>query len=358
MKVRSIVLTGGGSAGHVTPNIALIDALQKTTCQLAYIGSAEGIEKNMLANTNVPYYTVSSGKLRRYFSWKTALAPFAVFVGVIQAFFLLRRLKPQVVFSKGGFVAFPVVVAAWLRRIPVVAHESDLTPGLANRLSYPFVKKICVTTAATKTHFKRQEKLMVTGSPIRSMLLAGDKARGLAFCKFESSIPCLLMIGGSLGASHMNQILRLSLEELTLTFQVIHICGRGKIDDAYAHYPRYRQLEYVTEALPDLFAAADVIVSRAGANSVYEILVLNKPHIFIPLSMQASRGDQIHNARYFASQGVSTVLDDETLNPAELEAAITQVYQNREYIKTRIESLQIKDGTDAVLEVIEAVAQE
>lgn len=347
-----IVFTGGGSAGHVTPNIALIEVLLHDGWHIDYIGSEHGVEKEVIAPLNIPYHAVSSGKLRRYFSWQNFLDPLKICLGIFESYRLLRKLKTEVVFSKGGFVAFPIVVAAWLNRIPVIAHESDLSPGLANRLCFPFVDKICVTFAAARGHFKQQNKVEVTGTPIRPELFHGSKEKALALCGFKKDKPCLLVMGGSQGSLKINQALREALPFLCKKYQVIHLCGKGKLDTTLLQRPDYCQFEYVTEELADLFAASDLIVSRAGANSVYEILALAKPHVLVPLSLQASRGDQIQNAYYFKQQGISQVVEDETLTAANFLQAIEDVSQHREEIIAKIKKLNIESATLKIIELI------
>ena len=346
------MFTGGGTAGHVTPNIALIHVLHRDGWQIDYLGSPDGVEKDMINAIHIPYHPVKSGKLRRYFSWKNFFDPIMIVLGIGQSFFLLRRLKTDIVFSKGGFVAFPVVVGAWLNRIPVVAHESDMSPGLANRLSFPFVDRICVTFAAAKKHFKRPEKVEVTGTPIREELFEGNKLRGLALCRFNQEKPVLLVVGGSQGAAVMNACIREGLDTLRKQFQVIHICGKGKVDDRLKHDEGYCQFDYVDEDMADLFAATDLVVSRAGANSLYEILALAKPHVLIPLSREVSRGDQIQNARYFEQQGISSVVNEETLTVETLLTAISEVYKNREEVTIKIKKLGIKSATMKVIDTI------
>lgn len=348
-----IVFTGGGTAGHVAPNIALINELRQKGWEVAYIGSAEGIEKEMIKPLEIPFHSVKSGKLRRYLSFKNLLDPFKIILGIIEAFLLLARLKPDVVFSKGGFVAFPVVVGAWLNRIPVVAHESDITPGLANRLCFPFVNKICLTFEAGKSHFKNQEKIEVTGTPIREQLFAGKSVQALTLCGFNPEKPCLLVIGGSLGAGSINRSIREVLPKLTQKYQVMHICGKGKVDETLATVIGYKQFEYVNEELADLFAAASIVVSRAGANSLYEILALGKPHVLIPLSAQVSRGDQIQNAKYFQGLGISTVIDDCSLSARTLLEALSDIERNYDEIFNKIKALKITSATEQVMAIIE-----
>lgn len=346
-----LVFTGGGTAGHVVPNIALMRVLA-SEFDLHYIGSAAGVERVMIEAEQVPYHTVRSGKLRRYFSWKNFLDPFNVLMGIVQAFWLLLRLKPQLVFSKGGFVALPVVVGAWLNRIPVIAHESDLTPGLANRLSFPFVSKICVTFEAGKKYFKTSDKVQVTGTPIRSELFQGTRAAGLDACGFSADKPCLLVVGGSQGAGVLNTCVREQLQRLGLFFQVIHLCGKGNLDPVLSEQVGYVQLEYADATLPDLFAAADVVLSRAGANALYEILALEKPHVLIPLSRRFSRGDQVDNADYFKNKGVSTVFDEEHLDSNAVCDALEAVYVRREAIEANIRALKIQPATSRLVDLI------
>lgn len=350
---RKIILTGGGTAGHVTPNIALMDPLRKAGFSMEYIGSPDGIEKGMMSRLDVPYHAVRSGKLRRYFSWKNLLEPFNVLIGIVQAALLIRALKPVIVFSKGGFVSFPVVVGAWLNRVPVVAHESDMTPGLANRLSYPFVDTICVTFTAAKSQFKHQSKVVVTGTPIRQALFEGDRLRGLVRCGFNEKKPCLLIMGGSQGSRIINQCVREALTVLCEQFQVIHLCGEGNVDTALQSRPDYYQVAYANDDMADLLAASDLVISRAGANSLYELLALSKPHVLIPLSYSSSRGDQVQNAAYFKAQGISVVVDEADLTQQTLCAAIEEVQSHKSDILARIKALHIESAALKIVSLIE-----
>ena len=353
--MKSIVLTGGGTAGHVTPNIALIEPLKQHGWEIAYIGSDTGVERQMIEALNIQFYAVSSGKLRRYLSWQNCIDPFKVLIGIVQSYLLLKKIKPDVVFSKGGFVALPVVIGAYLHRIPVIAHESDISPGLANRLSFPFVDKICVTFEAAKAHFKQKNKVEVTGTPIRPFLFEGDREKGLTLCGFHAKKPVLLVVGGSLGADSLNQAVRQGLNQFTEQYQVIHLCGKGKCDMAYSNHPDYYQLEYASGELPDLLAAADVVVSRSGANALYELLALAKPHVLVPLSQKVSRGDQIQNAKFFQSQGISTVIDAELLSSALLLSSVNNVFERRVELIAKIQALKIGSATDKMIQLIEAL---
>lgn len=332
--MKRIVLTGGGTAGHVTPNIALLPRLREEGYDIHYIGSFDGIERKLIEEFDVPYYGISSGKLRRYFDPKNFSDPFKVLKGYTQASSILKKLKPNVVFSKGGFVSVPVVLAAKRRHIPVIIHESDMTPGLANKICIPCATRICTNFPETVKLFS-SGKAILSGSPIRQELLKGNKQKGLDFCGFSSDKPVLLIIGGSLGSSIVNEAVRGILPTLLARFQIIHLCGAGKIDETLTGTKGYVQFEYIKKELTDLFAAADLVISRAGANAICELLALKKPTILIPLSAAASRGDQILNAASFEKQGFSYVLQEESLTKDSLLKSIDKVFNDRfSYIKT------------------------
>ena len=353
---KKIILTGGGSAGHVTPNLALVPQLLAEGMEVHYIGTADGIERTIVSKReDVSYHIISSGKLRRYFSWKNFTDPFRVLRGVFQARRIMREVKPALVFSKGGFVSVPVVMAARGKHIPVVTHESDYTPGLANRISARFADKICVTFEDTLAHVGA--KGVHTGTPIRPELYEGDKERGLSFLGFDGSKPVLLVMGGSLGAAAVNDVVRAALSKLLMTFDVAHLCGKGKVDESFAQ-PGYRQFAYVNEELPDVFAATTVVVSRAGANAVFEFLALAKPALLIPLPRTASRGDQILNAGYFARKGYAMVLEQEALTPETLLDAVNDLYDRRLSFVATMSAEPLADGTDEVLAVIRNTMRE
>jgi len=354
--MKRIILTGGGSAGHVTPNLALIPELRREGWDISYIGTADGIEGELIAPTGVQYHSIAAGKLRRYRDPKNLTDPFRVLKGIGQAFRIIRRLRPNVIFSKGGFVAVPVVVGAWLNRVPVVAHESDLTPGLANRLSFPFVTKICATFPETIKYLPRK-KGALTGSPIRPELLRGNPEFGLKEAGFAGARPVLLAMGGSLGATHINEVLREALPTLLADFDIIHICGKGKIEQSLLDMPGYRQYEYVRTELADLLAAADLIVSRAGANFLFEILALKKPMLLIPLPKGSSRGDQILNAESFQKQGFSMVLADDALTSSALTEAVAELYSKRKTFIAAMEDYPLRDAVSAVMQQIKNTAK-
>lgn len=348
--MKTIVLTGGGTAGHVTPNIALLRALQQEGWAISYIGSHKGIEKELIKQQNISYYPIASGKLRRYKSLENLKDPFKVVKGIGEAYCILKKLKPKVVFSKGGYVTVPVVLAAKLLRIPVIVHESDMTPGLANKIAGKFAKTICVNFKETLQYVG--SKGVFTGTPIREELFKGDKLRAVQLCGFQEDKPILLMMGGSLGAVKINSVLRESLGELLTTFNIIHICGKGNVDEALKTYKGYYQFEYVGEELPHLFAAADLMLSRAGANALAEIMALKIPTLLIPLSQKVSRGDQILNAQSMKKQGYAKVLEEEKLTKQSLITHIHELYKDKGIYKQVMTASMQTRGVENVMREI------
>ena len=338
--MKRIILTGGGTAGHVTPNIALLPRLKELQYDIHYIGSYNGIEKELIEQFGIPYHGIATGKLRRYFSVQNFTDPFRVLKGLGDARKLVKILKPDVIFSKGGFVSVPVVLAGKSCHVPSIIHESDMTPGLANKLSFSAATKICCNFPETLRYLP-EGKAVLTGSPIRQELLTGDKFKAREFLGFTSDKPVILIIGGSLGAVAVNNAVRAILPQLLKKYQVIHLCGKGRLDPTLNHLDGYMQYEYIKDELKDLFAMADVVISRAGANAICELLALHKPNILIPLPASASRGDQILNARSFERQGFSVVLEEETMTNESLLATVDQVYENRQkYIDAMKQSSQ------------------
>lgn len=351
MKTRKIILTGGGTAGHVTPNIALLPYLKDEGFEPVYIGSISGIEKRLMEEQGIPYYGVSTGKFRRYFDPKNFSDPFRVFMGMRQARKYLKKLKPDVLFSKGGFVSVPVVRAAASLHIPCVIHESDMTPGLANRLCIPVADKVCCNFPETMSVIPAG-KAVLTGTPIRRELFNGSKRRGLELCGFDGQKPVLMVIGGSQGSVSVNEAVRGVLPELLPGYDIAHVAGEGKIDNLLLTKPGYKQFEYLTEELPDLFAASDIVISRAGANALCEFLALRKPNILIPLPLTQSRGDQILNARSFEKAGYSIVVDEDDLTHRYLLEKIAQLWRDRKQFEARMSESPVVDSKEKVMEVI------
>ena len=353
--MKRIVLTGGGTAGHVTPNIALLPTLKKLDYDIHYIGSYEGIEKKLIEDFDIPYYGISTGKLRRYFDVKNFSDPFRVVKGFSEAKKILKEIKPDIVFSKGGFVSVPVVRAAAALKIPCIIHESDMTPGLANKLCIPVAEKICCNFPETLLNLP-EDKAVLTGSPIREELKQGSRLAGLEFCGFSANLPVIMVIGGSLGAANVNKAVRDALPMLLEDFQVVHICGQGKVDNLLLTTKGYKQFEYVKSELKDLFAMADVVISRAGANAICELLALKKPNLLIPLSA-GSRGDQILNAKSFESQGFSIVLEEDDITEKLLTDKVHELYFTRHsYIENMEKSNQL-GSIQTITDLIESVVE-
>lgn len=352
--MKKIILTGGGTAGHVTPNIALIPELKKLDFAIFYIGSKNGIEKQLINGLEIEYFQIAAGKLRRYFDIKNFIDFIYIAKGFFQSLKLIKKIKPDVIFSKGGFVAAPVVWAAYFCKVPVVVHESDITPGLANKISMPFANKICYSFPETVKYIEKyvNNKACFTGIPIRNEILFGNKNTGLCICGFTNNKPTILVMGGSLGSKILNDVIRMELKNLLSAFQICHLCGRGSIDNKLVGLNGYKQFEYVNEELPHLLAMADAVVSRAGATTLFELLALQKPNLLIPLSRKASRGDQILNAKSFKEKGFSYVLQEEELNPSSLLENILAVYNERETLIKRMKRSNMGNGTKKVIEVI------
>lgn len=354
--MKKIVLTGGGTAGHVTPNIAMLPRLREMGYDISYIGTYDGIEKKLIEDVGVPYYGISSGKLRRYFSLRNFSDPFRVIKGFRQAKKLMKQLRPDVVFSKGGFVSVPVVLAAAKRKVPIVIHESDMTPGLANKIALPKATKVCCNFPETAETFP-EGVATVTGTPIRQELFHGDSEKGMAFCGFKEKRPTVLVIGGSTGALAVNKAIWEALDQLLTEYNVIHICGKDKTDESKNGKPGYAQFDYVKQELADLFALADVIISRAGANAICELLALRKPNILIPLSKAQSRGDQILNAKSFEKSGYSKVIEEEDLTTQVLIDAVHETFRKKDTYIEAMSHNKEKDAISIITEMIDSVAQ-
>ena len=341
-----VVITGGGTAGHVVPALPVVEALLEAGSSVHFVGSTRGPEERLVAPLGIPFHGIQTGKLRRYFSFDNFVDALRIPIGILQAWRLLGRIRPAVVFSKGGFVSFPVVVGARLKGIPVVAHESDLTPGLANRLAQRFVTTLCVNFEDTRAEHAR---VVVTGTPLRRQLLNGDAARGRERLGADADRRVLLVVGGSLGATKLNEAVRAALGRLLADYHVIHVCGVGKVDASLGNLAGYTQHEYVSDAWGDLIAAADLVVSRAGANALYEWLALGKPHLLVPLSRAASRGDQIENAAYARSRGYSMVLAEDALNAETLVAGVAKLAALSGEFRRRMQAFRMLDSTSLIV---------
>lgn len=353
--MKRILLTGGGTAGHVTPNIALLPGLRKLGYEISYMGSYDGIEKKLIEEFQIPYYGISSGKLRRYFDPKNFTDPFKVVKGYGEARRIIKKLQPDVLFSKGGFVSVPVVLAARHFKIPAIIHESDMTPGLANKLCIPSAWKVCCNFPETLQYLPK-EKAVLTGSPIRRELLKGDSVRALRFTGLSPDKPVILVMGGSLGAAAVNEAVRSVLPRLLKDFHIIHLCGKDKVDPTLTGLSGYVQYEYIKSELKDLFALSDIVVSRAGANAICELLALRKPSLLIPLPAASSRGDQLLNARSFEKQGFSMVLEEEQITADSLVEAVHALYENRQTMSSAMAASPQTDAIGTILDLIEEAA--
>ena len=345
------MLTGGGSAGHITVNLALIPMLRDAGWEIIYIGSFEGIERELISNIcEVTYYGISTGKLRRYFDKQNFTDLFRVLKGITQAYKIIHREQPQIVFSKGGFVSVPVVVASRSNNVPVITHESDLTPGLANRINMYFAQKICTTFPDTLKYLPKDKGEFI-GAIVRPELEQGNSERGRIYCQFESTKPVILVAGGSLGSVYINRTIRSLLDLLLEEFQIVHICGRGNIDRD-SERKNYKQFEYVTSELADLMHLADLVISRAGSNFIFEFLSLKKPMILIPLSKNSSRGDQIENANFFRKQGFAEIILEDNLTQDSLLNTIHVVFNNRENYQNKMKDWNSDGSLDKLFNSI------
>ena len=352
--MKRIVLTGGGTAGHVTPNLALLPHLLEEGYDVHYIGTKTGIERDMMENLpGVTYHVIKSGKLRRYFNLKNFSDPFRVIAGIFQSAHLMGKLKPDVCFSKGGFVSVPVVIGAWLHHVPVLCHESDLTPGLANKICTRFARKVATTFPECAQALA--PKGVFTGTPLRPMLFSGSKEKGLAMAHFTADKPVLLMMGGSLGAQSVNAALRAALPQLLPQMQVFHICGRGNLDESLTGTEGYYQTEFLNDDLPDALATADYILSRAGSNALCEFQALGKPMLLVPYPKGASRGDQILNAASYEKRGLARVLPQEQMTPDTLYRGIMDLVRDGDTLCDALRAAPPADGTMAVLNLIHEI---
>ena len=350
--MKKIVLTGGGTAGHVTPNLALMPRLKELGYDIVYMGSVDGIEKKLIADFDIPYYGVPVGKLRRYLDPKNLTDPFKVIKGFKEAKKYLKEIKPDVVFSKGGYVSVPIVRAAASLKIPCIIHESDITPGLANKICIPKALKVCCNFPETVSRLPKN-KAVLTGSPVRSELFSGDAEAAREMCKFNMEKPVIMVIGGSTGSVAINKAVRSSLPELLKDFQVVHLCGNGRIDNLLLTTEGYAQFEYLKGELKDVMALSDIVISRAGANAICELLSLRKPNLLIPLTKAASRGDQILNAQSFESQGFSMVLHEEDLDEVSLVAKVHELYENKDKYVNAMKSGSSANSIDIITGLIE-----
>ncbi|HQK63558.1 MAG TPA: undecaprenyldiphospho-muramoylpentapeptide beta-N-acetylglucosaminyltransferase [Candidatus Staskawiczbacteria bacterium] len=349
---KTIIFTGGGTAGHVTPNLEIIPFFISNGWNVFYIGSKNGMEREIVfkSGTRIKFLPIHAGKLRRYFSLQNIGDIFLIGLGVIEAFIIIKKYKPAIVFSKGGFVSFPVVFAAWLNRIHVLIHESDVTPGLSNKLSEIFSSKIFSTFPETEKYISN-DKLEYIGPIIRSSFKMVDSRKGYKYCGLNEKRPVILVIGGSLGSESINKAIKKDLNKLVNDFQIVHICGKGNIDESIK-FDNYRQFEFIGEQFPNVLAMSQMVVARAGSNSIFEFLFMKKPMILIPLPLKSSRGDQILNAKIFKDKGYCEVINDEDLENVSLENVIRMIYSNKDHYINNMQDINFSDNAKKVYKFI------
>ncbi|WHX50776.1 undecaprenyldiphospho-muramoylpentapeptide beta-N-acetylglucosaminyltransferase [Paenibacillus woosongensis] len=352
-----IILTGGGTSGHVTPNLSLLPSLLDSGWEIHYFGTQNGIESKIVPRQFVTYHSIKAGKWRRYFDWKNFIDPINVLIGIMQATVQIRKIKPRVIFSKGGYVSVPVVIAGWLNRVPVIAHESDLTPGLANRISTPFVHQLCTSFEET-LNFLPSTKSLHVGSPIREDLLNGDRETGLRLCGFNDQKPIVLILGGSLGSVKLNKCVRDTLPVLLENFQIVHLCGKGKMDNEWIGIEGYKQFEYVDKEMSHIYKITDIAVARSGSNSIFEFLRLRIPSLLIPLPKTASRGDQIINAATFERLGYSKTLLEEHITNEIFVKELFEVYKKRNDYIENMKKAAVPDGKSNILHILKKYKSE
>ena len=318
-----IAFAGGGTAGHVFPGLAVAAALDR---RVVWLGSGRGVEKGLVTEAGIDFKSIPAGKLRRYFSFRNFFDFLKIAAGIVASFITLRREKPALLFSKGGFVSVPPVVAAWLCGIPAWTHESDFDPGLATRINLRFCEKVLVSFPQTVDYLPAglRSRAVVTGNPVRPSLYTADPMRGRKFLGCNGGSPLLFVIGGSLGSSFINGLISSCREMLLDRFFVVHQMGASE----YVPSSRagYRTAPFFKAELPDVMAAADLVISRAGANTLAELAALGKPSLLIPLPETSSRGDQLRNAEMFRSRGASIVLRETDATPAAFLKAIDALF--------------------------------
>lgn len=350
---KTIVLTGGGTAGHVTPHFVLLDELKKHYSKIIYIGSNDGIEKELIKNnTNLEYYGIDCVKLVRKKILKNLLLPFRLMRAKKQAEKILKEIKPNVIFSKGGFVSVPVVLAASALKIPVVCHESDLSMGLANKICSRHAKKVCTTFELTaKVAKSKGVNAVFTGSPVLKNKITDTD---LTMLKNQMQIPAntkiLLVTGGSQGSQAINAAVAAGLNQLTKDFFVIHVTGKGNLHKDITN-KNYKQIEYANN-MPELIKLSDVVISRAGSNTIFELAFAQKPMLLIPLPKGTSRGDQVENAKYFNDCGFAKVLHQADLTPETLARAVKETFKARAELISSIKKSHLTSGTEKILKEI------
>lgn len=344
-----IIFTGGGTGGHIFPNLAVIDELNRPN-SIFYIGGRNSPEEKIAHAHEIPFYGIHTGKLRRYFDWRNFTDALKVPLGFFESLRILKKLKPDLVFAKGGYVSVPVVLAARFLKISVWLHESDVSPGLANKICSRFAQKIWLSFDESRKFFPRAHTEVV-GNPIRREILNGDSEKGYKLTGFSQKHPIILIMGGSTGALSLNKLVEAILPQLVKNAQIIHITGKNSHRSAV----RYKTFEFLNEELAHIYAIADIVVSRAGSGGIFEALAWHKPMILIPLPKTASRGDQIENARVFEQHGWAMALNQDTLTPEKFLNSIQAFLQNQHLRIAMIERQKKAKFTHAARRIAEAI---
>ena len=344
MEKVTIVLTGGGTAGHIMPNIALIDELKKHFDNIYYIGT-NGMEKDIVKSNNIPFFEIKAYKFTRKLSPKLFLLPFRVLYSINQAKKVLKKLRPNVIFSKGGYVSIPVAIAGKKLDIPVVTHESDLTLGLANKIIAKYSKFVCLSFYSEKY---KNKKFVCTGSPIRKEIFSGNAQNVLKNIDFNKNLPNLLFVGGSLGAKAINDFVTFNLDELTKKYNILHITGKNYPQKTHKNY---KSVPFAPN-IQDYFACADIVISRSGANTIFELCAIEKPMLLIPLPKGNSRGDQVENAKYFEQKHLCYMLEQKDLNIQNLTTYIDKTLKNKQTFIKNMHILSIKNANKRIVDII------
>jgi len=325
---RKVFFTGGGTGGHVFPALAIIDELDKSVYDIAWIGSKKGMEYKIITDAGIKFYSIPSGKLRRYFSILNLLDIFKIIAGFFASFILLAKQRPELVFSKGGYVTVPPIIAAKILNIKSITHESDMTPGLATRINSRFVNKILLPYENTRKYFKdsMKEKIIVTGNPVRKDFFYADNTIGKEIMGFNNSKPVLLILGGSLGAQEINDLISESLDLLLEEFNIYHQMGEANFKES--EKDNYKTVPFIKRDIAHLIAASDIVISRSGASAVWEFASVGVPSILIPL-IAGSRGDQLFNANYAVEKNISLILKGNDVNISNLLELINLIKLKR-----------------------------
>ncbi|MBR0496109.1 MAG: undecaprenyldiphospho-muramoylpentapeptide beta-N-acetylglucosaminyltransferase [Treponema sp.] len=370
-KIRNtIVFAGGGTGGHIYPGLAVADEVRAIASKnnqeikIVWLGNSGGMDKNLVENSGSvdEFIGIPSGKLRRYFSFKNFSDLFKIFAGLVKSFFTLLKLKPAVLFSKGGFVSVPPCVAAKFLRIPVFTHECDFTPGLATRLNSKFATKILVSYDETKAYLPsdKREKAVVTGNPVRPVFYNTNPEEGKNFLFSERSDynpekPILLVLGGSLGAHQINELVVQNLDWLCERFNVVHQCGAKDADSMPKNHDGYFLHPFIYKEMCDVISCADIVLSRAGANSIWECSVLGKPMVLIPLCGSGTRGDQVDNAHFFEEKGAAIVLLGEYAEESYLKSALERMLDPEFRENAAVQSKSLSEGKRPAQKIAEIV---